>query len=86
MWRDGDCLDRNLRLGMQDRPQLPLPQQVRKRVSRLESLLPGLLAAHLISFPMATAVSHMRFENPHSLSYQVRIRTMLPSMTLVWSM
>ena len=31
---------------------------------------------------MAMAVSAMRFEKPHSLSYQVRIRTRLPSMTL----
>ena len=35
---------------------------------------------------MATAVSAMRLEKPHSLSYQVRMRTKVPSMTLVWSM
>ena len=35
---------------------------------------------------IATAVSAMRFEKPHSLSYQVRMRTMVPSITLVWSM
>ncbi len=28
-----------------------------------------------ISLPIATAVSAIRFEKPHSLSYQVRIRT-----------
>ena len=39
-----------------------------------------------ISAPIATAVSDMRFEKPHSLSYQVRMRTMVPSITLVWSM
>src|SRR5688500_18394938 len=34
---------------------------------------------------MATAVSHMRLEKPHSLSYQERTRTSVPSITLVWS-
>ena len=34
---------------------------------------------------MATAVSLMRFEKPHSLSYQDRIRTNLSSITFVWS-
>ena len=34
---------------------------------------------------MATAVSLMRFEKPHSLSYQDSTRTNLSSMTLVWS-
>jgi hypothetical protein len=38
-----------------------------------------------ISLPIATAVSDIRFENPHSLSYQVRIRQSVPSITLVWS-
>src|SRR6056297_940208 len=41
--------------------------------------------ADQISLPIATAVSAMRLEKPHSLSYQLRIRTMLPSITLVWS-
>src|SRR5210317_568684 len=35
--------------------------------------------------PIATAVSAMRLENPHSLSYQLRIRTIVASITLVWS-
>ena len=35
------------------------------------------------SFPMATAVSTMRFENPHSLSYHDMTRTKFPSITLV---
>ena len=39
-----------------------------------------------ISLPMATAVSAMRLEKPHSLSYQDITRTSVPSMTLVWSM
>lgn len=39
-----------------------------------------------ISLPMATAVSAMRFEKPHSLSYQDRTRQKVPSITLVWSM
>src|SRR5882724_6789103 len=38
------------------------------------------------SFPIATAVSAMRLEKPHSLSYQDITRTKVPSMTLVWSM
>ena len=37
------------------------------------------------SFPIATAVSSIRQEKPHSLSYQLRTRHMEPSMTLVWS-
>src|SRR5690349_12301349 len=35
------------------------------------------------TFAMATAVSDMRLETRHSLSYQVSTRTKLPSMTLV---
>ena len=38
------------------------------------------------SFPIATAVSAMRLEKPHSLSYQDITRTNVPSITLVWSM
>ncbi len=37
------------------------------------------------SFPIATAVSAIRFEKPHSLSYQDTTRTSVPSMTRVWS-
>ena len=36
--------------------------------------------------PTATAVSAIRLEKPHSLSYHDRIRTNVPSITLVWSM
>src|SRR5262249_14305481 len=39
-----------------------------------------------ISFPIATAVSTMRLEKPHSLSYHDITRTSVPSITLVWSM
>ena len=35
--------------------------------------------------PIATAVSAMRLEKPHSLSYQATTRTKVPSITLVWS-
>ena len=38
------------------------------------------------SLPIATAVSTMRLEKPHSLSYQDITRTSVPSITLVWSM
>ena len=44
------------------------------------------LARHQISLPIATAVSAMRLEKPHSLSYQDITRTKVPPMTLVWSM
>ena len=40
---------------------------------------------HQISLPIATALSAMRFEKPHSLSYQDSTRTKVPSMTLTWS-
>src|SRR5262249_32065308 len=39
-----------------------------------------------IFFAIATAVSAMRLEKPHSLSYQLITRTRLPFITLVWSM
>ena len=39
-----------------------------------------------ISLPIATAVSAMRLEKPHSLSYHDITRTNVPSITLVWSM
>ena len=38
------------------------------------------------SFPIATAVSAMRLEKPHSLSYHDITRTSVPFCTLVWSM
>ena len=38
------------------------------------------------SLPIATAVSIMRLEKPHSLSYHDITRTSVPSITLVWSM
>jgi UTP--glucose-1-phosphate uridylyltransferase len=38
-----------------------------------------------MSFPIATAISAMRLEKPHSLSYQAITETKLPSITLVWS-
>src|SRR6202161_2042541 len=38
------------------------------------------------SLPIATAVSTMRLEKPHSLSYHDITRTSVPSSTLVWSM
>src|SRR5258707_9885594 len=38
------------------------------------------------NFPIATAVSAMRLEKPHSLSYHAITRTSVPFCTLVWSM
>ena len=36
-----------------------------------------------MNFAIAVAVSTMRFEKPHSLSYQLTTRTSLPSITAV---
>ena len=57
----------------------------RKIIERVE--VPSLLLPFRgqSSLPIATAVSAMRLEKPHSLSYQVMIETKLPSITLVWS-
>src|SRR5215469_10693035 len=58
---------------MQFDPHLPRP---RKRTWQ---------GWNYISFPIATAVSAMRLEKPHSLSYQLITDTKVPSITLVWS-
>jgi hypothetical protein len=42
-----------------------------------------LLCRDQMSFPIATAVSAMRLEKPHSLSYQLITLTKLPPITLV---
>ncbi len=62
-----------------------------ERVSGAAGLLGAIgltrfFSAGQISLPIATAVSAMRLEKPHSLSYQVRMRHIVPSITLVWSM
>ena len=51
----------------------------------LRQIVEGLEAARSPqpSFPIAAAVSTMRFEKPHSLSYQLTTRTSLPSSTAV---
>ena len=57
-------------------------------VARARLRLPafaGVTSWPQISLAIATAVSAIRFEKPHSLSYQDRTRTNLPSITLVWS-
>src|SRR6266567_475302 len=43
------------------------------------------LSSNQISLLMATAVSDMRLEKPHSLSYHDMTRTSVPPTTLVWS-
>jgi len=43
-------------------------------------------AGYQFSAPIATAVSLIRFEKPHSLSYQDSTRQSVPPITLVWSM
>lgn len=47
---------------------------------------PLIFCENQISLPITTAVSAMRFEKPHSLSYQARTEQKVPSITLVWSM
>ena len=64
--------------GREPRRSVDLPREARLKARS------GALAVQ-ISFASATAVSDMRFEKPHSLSYQDRMRTKVPSMTLVWS-
>src|SRR5690606_15664504 len=41
--------------------------------------------AQAIVLPNSAVTSAMRFEKPHSLSYQPRMLTKFPSITLVWS-
>ena len=62
-----------------DAHEHPLAGQVgRQIIKRLEA------GRHdQISFAIAPAVSTMRFEKPHSLSYQLTTRTSLPSITAV---
>ena len=54
-------------------------------VERTETVLHRVISADAdyTSFPIATAVSAMRFENPHSLSYHDMTRTRVPSSTFV---
>ena len=56
-----------------------------ERVESAHEPAPGALERYS-SLPIATAVSDMRLEKPHSLSYQDITRTSVPSITLVWSM
>src|SRR6056297_274541 len=58
---------------------------VRKEKGRTEARPSITMPENQMSLPIATAVSDIRFEKPHSLSYQVRIRHIAPSMTFVWS-
>ena len=62
----------------------PYSRRTTMRAYQMQLALPfgGLYSA----LPIATAVSAMRFEKPHSLSYQDSTRTKVPSITLVWSM
>jgi hypothetical protein len=55
----------------------PAPARTVGRVARVWRGMPQ------ISAPIATAVSAIRFEKPHSLSYHDRTRAMRPSITLV---
>jgi len=52
-----------------------------RRVSNIREADPG--RAPQISFAQATAVSLMRVEKPHSLSYQLMMETKVPSITFV---
>ena len=67
------------------------PERRRKRNdgslnAHARSEAPGMMKFFYSSFPIATAVSAMRFEKPHSLSYHDITRTSVPFTTLVWSM
>ena len=59
------------------------PQRAGFRDGALDPRFRGVTPNPQISFAIATAVSAMRFEKPHSLSYQESTRTKLPSITLV---
>jgi hypothetical protein len=50
---------------------------------RLHRLVLACLSNGYSSFPIATAVSAMRLEKPHSLSYHAITRTSVPFCTLV---
>ena len=73
---------RRFRSPMPGHPRLQCDEETRMPGTR-----PGMTVKFLYSsFPIATAVSAMRFEKPHSLSYQDITRTSVPFCTLVWSM
>jgi hypothetical protein len=79
------------RPGMEREPVRSLVHQDRqRRPVRLDRRPEGRIeaghAVRQISLPKATAVSAMRLEKPHSLSYQDITRQKVPSITLVWSM
>lgn len=59
---------------------------ISRQLERRERFPPLRISSRVqMSLPIATAVSDIRFEKPHSLSYHVRIRHIVPSITLVWS-
>ena len=85
----GGVIPVGLRLGaaisLQQLLWLPLRSHDQKNGSCKQNNHNSNCECHPITFPNATAVSFMRFEKPHSLSYQARMRTKVPSSTLVWS-
>ena len=78
----GRCAARSGALQNGD-PPLLVPAQ---RSSIQENAAPRPGHETYSSFPIATAVSAMRLEKPHSLSYHAITRTSVPFSTLVWSM
>ena len=82
---DGGVVEGSERLGHQDASREP------SGIGRSRSLVAsgrwrlGRRLPSQMSLPIATAVSAMRLEKPHSLSYQDSTRTNVPCITLVWS-
>ena len=62
------------------------PSTARDEAARESRALEAGTTNEYSSFPIATAVSAMRLEKPHSLSYHAITRTSVPFCTLVWSM
>ena len=67
---------RHVEIGAEQHP-LPRDRDAVQRPERHEPRLPYRL-------PSSAAVSDMRLEKPHSLSYQLSTRTSAPSTTAVW--
>src|SRR5262245_26185338 len=80
--RHHSVLDRHVQL---DAKQNPFAFHI-DAVKRSKSGHGPLRSDRQSNLPIATAVSAMRLEKPHSLSYQDITRTSVPLMTLVWSM
>jgi hypothetical protein len=61
----------------------PEPCKIRRQDRSADENRASAAESHQMTLAMAAAVSVMRFEKPHSLSYQLMTRTSVLSMTLV---